>query len=216
MKAAIMSDTHGRHEEIVMPQADLLIHSGDFSHGEESALAFVEWYSSHEARHKILVAGNHDLWVEEIGKEEFKRICEPYGITYLEDESVIIEGIKFYGSPWTPLYRNWAFMAEEEELAGHWDKIETDTEVLITHGPQLGVLDKVMRSYMPEHLGSRSLERKIQELKKLKYHFFGHVHGESGIKEADEYRNYTSCNAAALYEYNQPRPGVKHPVEIEL
>ena len=34
-----------------------------------------------------------------------------------------IEGLKFYGSPWTPVFYDWAFMLPEVELAGKWAMI---------------------------------------------------------------------------------------------
>ncbi len=211
-----ISDTHNRHKELSIPKCDILIHSGDFCNGESSGLKFLHWLSKQEAKHKILVAGNHDCWVEKIGKANMKRKCNEFGIIYLQDEAIELYGLKFYGTPWSVSFRNWCFMAEEEELVKYWDKIPLDTDVLITHTPQFGVLDKFMEGGVPLHLGSRSLERRIQLLNKLKLHFFGHIHGETGIEEVNKFRNYVSCNGAALWEHYQHREDVKGPLIIEF
>ena len=44
-------------------------------------------------------------------------------------------GYKIYGSPYTPEFCGWAFMEEREDLKLIWEKIPTDTDILITHGP---------------------------------------------------------------------------------
>jgi hypothetical protein len=40
--------------------------------------------------------------------------------TYLEEDSVVVEGYKIYGSPYTPEFCGWAFMEEDDELAKRW------------------------------------------------------------------------------------------------
>ena len=58
-----MSDTHGVHRHLKdLPEADILVHSGDFtmSGSEAEALDFLEWLCDLLYRHKVLVAGNHD------------------------------------------------------------------------------------------------------------------------------------------------------------
>ena len=56
-----------------------------------------EWVGTLPHKHKIIIAGNHDLAFEE------NPIAARSWITnaiYLQDESVTLEGLKFYGSPW--------------------------------------------------------------------------------------------------------------------
>jgi hypothetical protein len=62
--------------------------------------------------------------------------------THTLDSSVVIEGIRFYGSPWTPYFYGWGFNAYRGgEIAAIWRRIPTDTDVLITHGPPIGIGD---------------------------------------------------------------------------
>ena len=78
-----------------------------------------------------------------------KHYYEKYLIPTLGDDSGIeIEGIKFWGSPWSNQFGNWAFMADDITLYEQaWSKIPEDTQVLITHGPAKGLGDEVYQTY---------------------------------------------------------------------
>jgi len=195
MVIATMSDTHGRHKTVNTIQADVVVHCGDFSHSLAEAREFVEWYSTYPAKHKLLVAGNHDESVEEESKA-FKSLCNSFGVTYLEDESVVIDGIKFYGTPWTPRFYNWAFMEYDEKLKAIFDKIDNDTDILLTHGPAKGLQD--MTQY-GDVVGSESLRCRISKLN-LTAHVFGHIHEARGIMgdEEDDEISYLSINTSMV------------------
>ena len=151
MKITFISDTHGKHAELTdkLPGGDVLIHSGDFmrgGHDENEAMDFFDWFE-HDVQgydHKIFIAGNHDRLFEN-EPEQAIRLKDAYAPSaiYLQDSSVKINGIKFYGSPHTPAFNNWAFNVERDsdEIEEIWNKIPNDTDVLITHGPPLGILD---------------------------------------------------------------------------
>jgi Icc-related predicted phosphoesterase len=105
------------------------------------------------ARHIIGVAGNHDF--------EFQRHPEAYrGLPwhYLENSGIELDGLTFWGSPWTPPFFNWAFMAEEDKLRSMFAKIPKHVDVLITHGPPAGILD---RNYHGHGCGSTALSGKV-------------------------------------------------------
>tara|TARA_R110002073_G_scaffold128374_2_gene274096 strand:- start:242 stop:643 length:402 start_codon:yes stop_codon:yes gene_type:complete len=92
---------------------------------------------------------------------------------YLQDESVEIEGLKIYGSPWQPWFFNWAFnLRTPEELKEKWDKIPEDTDVLVTHGPPLGILDLTMDGL---NVGCSELIKAVERIKP-RAHIFGHIH----------------------------------------
>ena len=103
--------------------------------------------------------------------------------TYLEDESLHLLGIKFYGSPWQPRFSNSAFnLTRGSELRSVWDKIPSDTEVLITHSPPLGVLD-LCRKHTADggtrpagRCGCEDLLRQVVGRVRPRYQIFGHVH----------------------------------------
>lgn len=215
MKVAVISDTHNRHRDLNIHETDTIIHCGDFSHNEKSALDFLDWYASLSQRYKILVAGNHDFIVLEEGKENFKNRCKELGIIYLQDESITIEGLKFYGAPWSNIFGNWAFMEDDFELMDIWDKIESDTDILITHGPQYLVGDRVNQSLSNPHVGSKTLSIKLKELVGLKYHLVGHIHESYGIYDHHGLYggSYITINASS-WEYK--KEGMKEPIIFEI
>lgn len=151
MEITIISDTHGNHKKLKLPlsnkQKDIIIHCGDFSSNESSFYDFIEWYSSLNYKYKILIAGNHDKYLFH-NQEHLKFIFNEYGIIYLQDESIIIEGIKFYGTPWSLPFGHGVFIKDEFELSEIWDEIDTDTDILITHTPPFRILDKTKKNKM--------------------------------------------------------------------
>ena len=191
MTAAVISDTHHKHQYLNIPDTDMIICCGDFSHSKDGFHDFLNWYANLPQKHKILVAGNHDGTAEEYGYEKTFKICKDLGVIYLQDTFVEIEGTKIYGSPWTVTYLDWHFMDSDVNLAKKWEKIPDDINILITHGPEYGVLDFANT----QHIGSVTLGDRLDQLKDLKFHLFGHVHVGFGMKgQYDD--GYISINAA--------------------
>jgi Icc-related predicted phosphoesterase len=201
-----ISDTHTKHYEIDgqlreihdnHPDA-ILIHAGDISYrGRVHEVEdFIEWYSSLPFKHKIMIAGNHDFLFE-TEPDKCKEIIDRLGpdITYLEDSGIELEGLKFWGSPITPWFHNWAFNRVADKINEHWDLIPTDINVLITHGPPYLTLDDT-RSGL--RVGCTGLSEKIKNLSELKVHVFGHIHEAQGIVEKD---GVTYVNASILDLY---------------
>ena len=117
---------------------------------------FNDWLGTLNFKHKIVIAGNHDITFDSYKKAELsKRFyndelkydpeeCKSMltNCTYLEDSAVEVMGYKIYGSPWSPWFYDWAFNAQRgEECIELWKKIPTDTDVLLTHGPAHKILD---------------------------------------------------------------------------
>uniref|UniRef100_UPI0035699AD0 metallophosphoesterase n=1 Tax=Thiomicrorhabdus sp. TaxID=2039724 RepID=UPI0035699AD0 len=131
MRIVHLSDTHGCHEGEVelwlkTIKADVIVHSGDFSNrgtwGE--AKLFFQWFKNLDFKHKILVPGNHDRFMVRLEKDPHERNrVVPEEITLLIDEAVEIDGVKFYGSPYTPAFNNWAFQLYPHNVEEHWNKI---------------------------------------------------------------------------------------------
>ena len=167
MKILHISDTHGRHNELTnLPEADIVVHSGDFcfSGSDNEVLDFLNWFIELPYKHKIFIAGNHDdcLWDGNI--EGLPDNCH-----FLRYSSVNINGIKFYGIP--------MFMQDyiTETAIKEINKIPTDTDVLITHFPPINILDFSNNI----HYGSSELLVKVKEIKP-KVHLFGHIHASNG------------------------------------
>lgn len=192
MKIVAFSDTHSLPDKHFPRQfdGDVLVCAGDFTLEGEASVAerFAEWLAEWACGFTygaVLIAGNHDLLLDRSRsksidngtrlREQFRRL----GIHYLEDESIALGGLKFYGSPWTPRFGDWAFMKERGlDIAGQWAQIPDDTDVLITHGPPENIWDTAHTC--GAHLGCRELRARISHLPALKLHVFGHIHGSGG------------------------------------
>ena len=176
MKIIAISDTHNSHSKIPydMPDGDVLVFAGDMSiYGHSNEIkSFNRWLGTLDYKHKIVIAGNHDIKFQT--DPHIKMITNA---DYLEDDEIVIDGIKFYGTPWTPEFCNWAFMLNRGyDLRKKWEMIPDDTDILITHGPPRHMLD-----LCPDGLpgGCDDLLIRVQELN-IKHHIFGHIHSPHG------------------------------------
>lgn len=209
-----ISDTHEQHDALNLAPGDILVCTGDITYrGEPFQIQrFAVWMAQQPFKHKILIAGNHD-WLFEKNKEKAKEILGPE-IIYLQDSSVTVEGLKIYGSPWQPRFFDWAFNADRGDIIQkYWDQIPDDTNVLLTHGPPMGIGDETKRA---KDIGCANLRNTIQyRLKKLKLHVFGHVHPGHGTYHADGliYVNAAICNDA--YKPINPAQTVILDVPVE-
>lgn len=182
MKIWCISDSHGFHREYKVPEGlDMIIFAGDCSNYKNPALNedevsdFLSWYSGDDvpAKYKIFVSGNHDTSVER------KLILPSHfpDIIYLEHESTEIEGIKIFGSPYTPEFCNWAFNVSRHKIDSYWTAIPGNTDILVTHGPPKGILDMGTRKDDGEieYCGDKALLNHVLSINP-KYHIFGHIH----------------------------------------
>lgn len=180
MKIAFISDTHSKHAEVNLPQADMIIHAGDISSRGRPAevIEFLNWFSALPYQHKIFVGGNHDFMLER-NEKEFLRML-PDNCTYLRNEGITIEGIHIWGSPVTPWFFDWAFNRRRgSDIKRYWDRIPPETDILITHGPPYGILDKTAQG---DHAGCEELMDAIKRVSPG-IHVFGHIHEAYGKEE---------------------------------
>ncbi len=207
VKIVLISDTHGLHEKINVPDGDMLIHAGDVSNkGSVQGIGnFLYWFEKQPHCHKIFIAGNHDFGFENIPETVEKMI--PDSITYLNDSGIEIEGINIWGSPVTPWFHDWAFnRLRGGQISKYWDWIPDNTDILITHGPPKGILDKCDNG---DIVGCEDLLKRVKEVKP-KYHIFGHIHEGYGISSNE---NTIFINASSLNSRYEP---VNEPQIIEL
>lgn len=208
MQIVAISDTHGKHHDVKVPDGDILIHCGDVTRGgtKEQVLDFLEWFAEQKHAHKIFVAGNHDFFFEETDLKKIRRIIRKE-IIYLNDSSIEIKGVKFWGSPITPCFNNWAFNRNRgAEIKKHWDLIPNDTDVLITHGPPFGILDETVYG---KRTGCEELLLRVYHVKP-KFHIFGHIHEDYGSFTKGE---TTFVNASVLDDWYEMK---NKPVVLDL
>jgi len=223
LKCVVLSDTHGMHRQITVPEGDVLIHCGDFcKYGrKDEVVDFVEWLTEQPHKYIIVTPGNHDRPAE----RESNLVRDLFGaenMHLLLNEDVVIEGVKFWGSPITPKFLNWSFMRERgAPLQAVWSQIPDDVDVLITHGPPYGHGDLAPAYYTP-HLnvaGCLDLLNRVREIKTKsdwKYprvHCFGHIHAGHGATQSNEFGDLVFINAAICTEEYLP---TNQPLSFEI
>lgn len=200
MRLVCISDTHSMHRQVSVPDGDVLIHAGDcLGVGTLEELEDLDnWFSEQPHRHKILIAGNHDWCLQDEPADAEALIRNAI---YLRDRSINIEGVKFWGSPWTPIFFDWAFNLERgTAIAERWAQIPSDTDVLITHGPPAGILDQVNESLA---VGCGDLARELERLT-LKLHIFGHIHESYGQQTLNDCRYINASTCTGQYKPLNP------------
>ena len=230
VRVVCISDTHGQHRSLDIPDADILIHAGDITeHGELEQLEdFAAWLDTLPHKHKLVIAGNHDVtlapaYYARRGAPRFhkKRPYDPVqcraalegSCTYLEDSGVVVEGVSVWGSPWQPRFFDWAFNVERgSESRGKWETIPTGgkVDVLITHGPPVGHGDN---GHDFAHAGCVDLLLAIQRRVMPRAHVFGHIHDGYGATTDGHtlYVNAASCDGG----YAPTNPPIVLNIEVE-
>ena len=131
----------------------------------------------------------------------------PPGVIYLEDTGTNVNGFEIWGSPITPWFYDWAFNRERgQEIRRHWDRIPASTQILVTHGPPHGILDRTVRG---DEVGCLDL-RVVVDAMKPELHVFGHIHEAHGRERHEETE---FVNACVLDEHYDP---VITPIVIDL
>ncbi|KAF2848761.1 Metallo-dependent phosphatase [Plenodomus tracheiphilus IPT5] len=141
-----------------------------------------------------------DLWMGERARKA--------GVTYLEEGTctfTLTNGarLRVYASPYQPEFCDWAFPYSRDQdrynskhqcTPGAQSIAENpvpdfpDVDVMMTHGPPMGILDAVVRT--GEHVGCEHLLRASRRCRP-KLHCFGHIHEGWGAqlvrwREGDE------------------------------
>lgn len=200
VRIVAVADTHN-YQFFDLPAGDIFIHAGDatMSGTKKEEDDFRAWLDilTFMYRWVVFTPGNHDFWAE--------RCLRMKGVVFLNNSSVKLEGLKIWGSPYTPTYGPWAFMKPDDELALFWNMIPSDTDIVITHGPPMGILDLTTRNV---NAGSLTLLNKIKEIRP-KAHIFGHIHEAAGsfTKDTTMFYNvsvvdkqYQKVNGATVIE----------------
>jgi Icc-related predicted phosphoesterase len=194
LKLVFVSDTHGLHDQLVMPDGDILVHCGDATNrGTVPEFArFNQWCQLMRKKYRrvIYCGGNHDALLERSPDLVRSMLL---GVDVLVDQAIEVEGLVFYGSPWTPAFLNWHFQLYTPEQAQEtWERIPDHVDVLVTHGPVHGILDNVMERVpdrepdgsetwrtVVRHVGCPALFARVMRVRPL-LHACGHVHCHPG------------------------------------
>jgi Icc-related predicted phosphoesterase len=209
----MISDTHEQHDLVVIPKCDVLLHAGDITgRGALGKLsAFNTWIADLEdsevVGEAVYIAGNHDLSLEN-NRETAESLLKAG--TYLNNTMTKVgppgEQKTVYGIPQQPPYCDWAFNAEEEDMARLFNNIPSGVDILVTHGPPHGVLDQNSAGI---HCGSHSLLRWIKDYKP-RLVVCGHIHEGYGIALIG---NTLVVNASTCTKSYRPN---NQPIVLEL
>lgn len=209
-KIVLISDSHGKHKQLELPEGDLLLHAGDIT-GRGlgwQVREFMDWLGAQPHRHKVMIAGNHDFLAEEKA-DEFLSLVPP-GVIYLNDSGVELEGIRIWGSPIQPWFHDWAFNRRRgADIAAHWALIPEGTDILITHGPPFGILDRTAHG---ERVGCEDLALRIEQVRP-RLHVFGHIHEAYGHVQRDGIHYVNASVLDLQYQHTQAPIMLDWPLE---
>ncbi|TKA68926.1 hypothetical protein B0A55_08467 [Friedmanniomyces simplex] len=205
IRIVCISDTHNHApgEGYTLPQGDILIHAGDLTNqgSYDELRKAVEWIEKADFGVKVVVAGNHDLSLDEgyelkhaegwrVQPDETERcrelVMQNKSFTYLEHSSICIDvphkdvSLRIFGSPYSPDRgrQNWAFQYPHYLAEDLWNAIPAETDILVTHTPPAGHCDT--SSHWVEG-GCPALSKALERVKPL-LHVCGHCHEGRGAE----------------------------------
>lgn len=189
-----ISDLHGYYPELPAG-ADIVIIAGDLTANDspESWKPFYKWKNELNVDAVFITPGNHDKACEENGGN--------LNFSY--------ENLNFYSSPWSLSFQGMnpkckAFTCPHEKgLEEKFAQIPQDLDILITHTPPYGILDKCQDG---KKIGSKALLKAIERVKP-KIHIFGHVHEKGGKNTVYEPTGTRCYNVAHVNEMYEPTNG---------
>lgn len=199
MQILAVSDLHGYLPYI--PECELLLLGGDYARMRNTDQQrrfftgeFTDWLKQIPAKHIVGIAGNHDFPLKD------KEFGTSLPWIYLQDKSVDIKGVTIYGTPWTPTFYDWAFMDNESGLQERFTNIPSGLDILLSHGPANGVLDKTQEGH---NAGSYALKMCIGQVKPDSV-ICGHIHEARGVEEHSgvTYYNVSYVNRSLEPKYN--------------
>jgi len=215
-----LSDTHSSTWDVKMPEIpddaiSVLILAGDFSYMGKAAeiYDFSMWLKQQPHDHKLWIPGNHELSLEDF-PYNIETIDNNANATCIHNNVVEIEDIEFFGSAMTPNFMNWAFMHNEEQAKRYWENAPR-ADVVVCHGPPLGILDSVTPDYPVERLGCKSFKYYLERTQP-RIAIFGHIHGSGGQTEIVEWDNGNKTICANVSVMNEDYDITNKPTVLKI
>jgi len=187
IRVCIISDTHERHGLLgVLPVCDILIHAGDIlmtgrmvsTHEATRKISeFNDWLGRQPIKHRIVLAGNHDVVLEELGMEGASRLLS--NATYLCNSETTAMGLRIWGTPLSSgKSGNSAFQSEAFAQATH-DCIDAllRREQQESDGTAEAALGSGIDILVTHGTGDRIAKRVRPKIARIS----GHVHALHGI-----------------------------------
>lgn len=210
LRICTVSDTHNRHYLFTnLPTCDVILHTGDiFMHSRMISTSkaihmlkkFNEWLGTLPAPHKIVIGGNHDKVMEDIGVEAVRAILT--NGTYLCNSSTTVFGVTIWGTPLSHgRSGNAAFQSAEFETATIeelrlLEATKQRVDILLTHGPCT-------------HIGELAKPRIM--------HVSGHVHAHHGVRTTHRRDHADGAPRRQWYRVSAPIMDTKYqPTQLPV
>lgn len=209
MKILCLGDTHGRYDRYdpaAFPPCDLMLFAGDITARTVPEVRdFDRWLGRLPVDRILLTPGNHDGVFETDPPEAAPDLEHSRCLLH---ETVSVGGLTLFGSPFQPAFMDFAFNRPRgEPLRTLWEAIPPGTDVLLTHTPPGGVLDRPSRSDV-DGVGCDALRERLEQLD-VDLHVFGHIHECYGVTR----RGATTFVNAAVYSRHRSR--MRRPLLVE-
>lgn len=175
VRLLLLSDTHCQHRSLHVPDGDILIHAGDFTlfnQSRDSVRDFNDWLAKLPHRHKVVIPGNHEY---KFADPKWRRLIS--AATLLLNEGAEVNGIRIWGSPLTPSNFESFGATSASDCGRIFRRIPAGIDLVITHGPPLGILDAAGRNNRNQ--GCAHLLEAIRRARPA-LHVFGHIHQSYG------------------------------------
>ncbi len=144
------------------------------------------------------MAGNHDFLFQREPERARALLGE---VVYLQDAGASVGGLRVWGSPWQPWFHDWAFnLPRGIALAERWALVPDALDVLVTHGPPHGILDRTAQG---ERVGCEELERALGRIRP-RLHLFGHIHEAYGAERRGATLFVNACQCDLRYRPENP------------
>lgn len=184
IRIVFISDTHLCHSSLTIPPCHILVHCGDISFRGASAsdLESINIYKSFNLwiqkaapnAHKIVIAGNHDAYLDKIGTEKAQELL--FNCVYLNNSSFTAHGIHFFGSPVSQetSRRNKAFQGDKF-INTFLSSLPPKVDILVTHS------NNIISDHRMKQLNA-------------KIHAWGHFHNLYGVKHcSNQFISLCAC-----------------------
>lgn len=155
VRFVVVSDTHERHREVVVPPGDVLLHCGDIlmsssltwqGRGLRVLADFNDWLSTVPCRERVVVGGNHDWALEQLPMAQQKTMLSAAMLLHDECVSLPMSGVKVYGNAHSTGHsNNRAWQTPEAKVSSCC----ADAEVVVTHHSTWSLQEAVLAQAKP-------------------------------------------------------------------
>lgn len=204
LRLVCVSDTHGNHRTMDVPEGDVLIHAGDFTlfGRREHALDFDAWLAELPHKTKIVILGNH-----ENNADWNKQVAEllPHATVLRQSDFQLSEdGPRFFGT-------DFFWPIKKGTNNPYFEQIPEGTDVILAHGPALGCAD-----------GGQGCEALLAAVRRVRPALVvsGHIHRARGaselLHEGGQAGKTVLLNAANCGSGKEERRIVHSPIVVDI